>query len=78
MSKIRDQAYQQGYWEGFSLGQYEVQRTLAENLLELHSDDQNPTCEDKLLQISELTTLSIPRIRLIAKQMGLRCHEVVL
>ncbi len=71
MSKVRGQSYQQGYWEGFSLGQYEVARPLAERLLKLHSNGQSPICEDKLLQIAELTSLSVPRIRLIAKQMGL-------
>ena len=72
MSRVRDQAYQQGYWEGFSLGQYEVERPVAERLLKkMHSDGQSPICEDKLLQIAELTSLSVPRIRLIAKQLGL-------
>ena len=71
MSKVRDQDYRQGYLEGLDLGRYEVQRLLTEDFLKLQSDGQDPICEDKLLKISKTTSLSVPRIRLIAKQMGL-------
>lgn len=71
MPKARDQAYQRGYWEGFSIGQYEVRRNLAEQLLKANSGGQHPICEDTLLKIAKLASLSVPRIRLIAKQLGL-------
>lgn len=75
MSKLKGQSYQEGYqegyWEGYSLGEYEVQRHVAERRLKSCSDGKHPICEDTLLELADITSLSIPRIRLIAKQLGL-------